>query len=266
MEDSRERSIRLIIERAKQDKEDMIRYIDSIITYKLPEITNNSGRVSGLLTDLGSQLDLSFSSSNEQIRDLISLYTEKLIALKRDLEALEITEETLMGNESLLLKQAQDVIELLEPALEKAKNNFYNANKNAFLKSYKQTEETRAANIEEARTSMEKTRISIEGIRASITEKQAQITELRIQKAYIQGQLDITKRRKKRAELQKRIEEIDTEIQNYEGEILKLETQEKEISSPQGSRTETKVVEPIGNQIGEGTQLEGEEQGDGVNR
>ena len=259
MEDSRERSIRLIIERAKQDKEDMIRYIDSIITYKLPEITNNSGRVSGLLTDLGSQLDLSFSSSNEQIMDLISLYTEKLIALKRDLEALEITEETLMGNESLLLKQAQDVIELLEPALEKAKNNFYNANRNAFLKSYEQKEETRAASIKE-------TRVSIEEIRSGIMEKQAQITELRIQKAYIQGQLDITKRRKKRAELQKRIEEIDTEIQNYEGEILQLETQEKEISSPQDSKTETKVVEPIGKQIGEGTQIEGEEQGNGVNR
>ena len=258
MEDSRERSIRLIIERAKQDKEDMIKYIDSIITYKLPEITNNSGRVSTLFTDLASDLDISFSP-DEQIRDLIALYTEKLIALKQDLEKLEITEETLMGNESVLIKQAQDVIELLEPALEKAKNNFYNTNKNAFLKSYKQREETRVANIEE-------TRISIEEIRTSIMEKQAQITELKIQKAYIQGQLDITKRKKKRAELQKRIEEIDAEIQNYEGEILQLETQEKEISNPQDSKTETKVVEPMDNQIGEETQIEGGEQDDGVNR
>lgn len=243
MEDAREKSIKQIVERAKQDKEDIIEYIDALITYRLPEITENSGRVSELFADLASQLNIGFSS-DEQIKDLMSLYAEKLIALKQDLEALEITEEVLMGKESLLLQQAQEVVELIEPALEKAKNNFYTANKNTLLESYKQREE----------------------IQSRIAENKAKIAELKIQKAYLQGQLDITKRKKKREELQRKIKEIDDEIQDYEGKVLNLEIQEKDISGPKKGEEKPVSIQPMENQVAEDKQHEGEEQDDGVNR
>lgn len=204
MDEAIDKSIEEIIERARKEKEDIIKYIDSLVAYRLPEIIENSKRTNELCSNFASKLEIGFNP-NQELKDLMELYTEKLNALKKDLEGFEINEENLLGNETSILEQAQEVVQLIEPAIEKVKTNFYISNQGAILKPYEQREK----------------------IQSKIKENEPKITDLKIQKAYLQGQLESTKNTKKREELERKIKWIDEDIRNYGEKILNLEIQKE---------------------------------------
>jgi len=193
----REKSIDEIIERAKDERKRLLDTIDNLLKIKIPDTSYDLSIASEFLENLSKEMGLKYSKDSDA-QDILRLYTEKLTALKKDLEEFIISEESLLSNGSSIINRAQEVVPLVEPALKQIKSRFYNLEIEKIMAEY--------------RTSKENER-----------NKNEEIKELEIKKAYIEGQLSIVKRKKERQNLENEIKSIDEQI-----ERIKIESAEKE--------------------------------------
>lgn len=196
MEPGREKSINDIIQRGEQERNRLLQLIELLITHELPETKQQLKSVSEYSRNLARKLNINFHY-NEENNNTIDLYINKLSNIKQRLEELEINDETII-NEDSFIKEVQKVTELIEPSLEKVKNNFYTLNTSNLLKAYEQKEKIKS-----------------------------EITDLQMKKMYLQGKLDTTRRKKEKTDIEQEIESLDDEIKLLENKLLESEFQEE---------------------------------------
>lgn len=194
MENREDEIVRSFIERAEEERNNLLREIERLETQVLPMAREDFTNASKAYTDMARQLNVNFEA-NSEMKTIISTYLNNLNTLKTELNKLEIEESTLL--EDTVIEKAQRAIPLIEMSLIEAKSNLYNSNKNNLLKSFEQRQ-----NIE------------------------SQIADLNGQKMYLQGKLDNTWRRKTKREIEQKIAELDAEIDSLKSKLAELDFKE----------------------------------------
>ena len=214
----RDKSIEEIIGRAKNEKEMLLSTIEELLNVSIPQTSYDLSVASDFLKDLLAEIGFNYIQDNDA-QDILKLYTEKLTALKKDLEEFEINEESLLSDESSIINRAQEVVPLVEPALRQIKKRFYDLNKEGLIAEYNNKEENTK----------------------KIVEKQKEIKELEVKKAYLEGQLSNIKRKKTRLKIEEEINSINGQINSIESELEKLNSSEEKEEFQEKAQKEVNV-------------------------
>lgn len=194
MENREDEIVESFIERAEEEKNNLLIEIERLEKETLPIAGEDSINAAEAFTEIARQLNVNFEADTN-VEEIISSYMSKLKILKTELEKLEINEGTLL--EETVIEKAQKVIPLIERSLLEAKSNLYNSSKINLLSVFKQKR-------------------SIE----------SQITDLEKQKMYLQGRLENVWSRKKKREIQQEIEGLDVEIGLLKSKLTGLDFEE----------------------------------------
>ncbi len=232
MKNGQEESIRKIIESAKQERDNLIQYIDLFISNILPATKEEISAEAKNFQALAKKINIPFQSPDENARNILDSYIEKLIPLKEQLASMQIDEDTLM--ESSLIEKTQEIIDLAQPSIGKVKRKFTDSSINNLLKSYEEKEEIKS-----------------------------KIFELKTKKEYLTGALDATKKEMEKSvfgnkrrgkeinDLTGKIYGIDAEIASLENKLSRLNYYETIDPSQADSKQENDIVKTDGEKTAE---------------
>ena len=185
MDSGIENSINGILERARYQRDNLLEQIDYFLTIRFPMALKDSQKNIQAFKKIAESMGIDIELDNS-VCEKISSYVENLNALKNKLREMDITEDEILTDFSM--EQTQEMLNLIEPALEEESTNLINLATSAISEDLKQK-----------------------------LEKEKKIQELRERRAYLQGKLDNKKwKGKKYRAIEEEITSIDEQIINIE--------------------------------------------------
>ena len=185
MDSGIENSINGILERARYQRDNLLEQIDYFLTNRFPAALKDSQRNIQAFKKIAENIGIDIELDNS-VCEKISSYVENLNVLKSKLSQMNITEDEILTDFSM--EQTQEMLNLIEPALEEESTNLINLATSVISEALKQK-----------------------------SEKEKKIQELRGRRAYLQGKLDNKKwKGKKYRAIEEEIGSIDEQIINLE--------------------------------------------------
>lgn len=189
-----DKSIREIIERATQERNEILQSIENLLTNKLPDTLKDSERTLKTFEELSKGINVSFNP-NRDIDSLLQRMIDKLIDLKTELEGVSFAEEDIINDSSI--GNARKILDLIAPAIEEIKNNFLNSNSKTLIENYKAKQELQ---VKQESLINEKAKLE--------TEK----AELEKEQAYLQEQANTIRGRRNKRKTEEEIDIVDDQI------------------------------------------------------
>lgn len=189
------KSISDISQRVENERISLLEQIEYFLSKRFPSALKDSDITIESFRSISKSMGIDMNFDNS-IQEMILSYTQKLNVLKENLNNMELTGNELPDDSSM--QEAQELLDLLDPALEEEKSNL----------------------------------ISL--LNTSITEgikRIKQIQELREKKAYLQGKLDNTIMKKRRTAIEQEIEDINNEINELENISFETTTFKERITN-----------------------------------
>lgn len=224
MDSGIENSINGILERARYQIDNLLEQIDYFLKKRFSAALKDSQRNIEAFKKIAENIGIDIELDNS-VYEKISSYVENLNILQSKLSQMNITEHEILNDFSM--EQTQEMLNLIEPALEEASTNLINLATSAISEGLKQK-----------------------------MEKERQIQELREKRAYLQGKLDNKKwKGKKYKAIEEEIASIDEQIVNLEKTSDNNNTfkewvgdtnnsGEENVQKLSNQRTESEIAEP----------------------
>lgn len=224
MDSGIENSINGILERARYQIDNLLEQIDYFLKKRFSAALKDSQRNIEAFKKIAENIGIDIELDNS-VYEKISSYVENLNILQSKLSQMNITEHEILNDFSM--EQTQEMLNLIEPALEEASTNLINLATSAISEGLKQK-----------------------------MEKERQIQELREKRAYLQGKLDNKKwKGKKYKAIEEEIASIDEQIVNLEKPSDNNNTfkewvgdtnnsGEENVQKQSNQRTESEIAEP----------------------
>ena len=179
------KSINGILERARYQRDNLLEQIEYFLKKRFPTALKDSERNIEAFKKIAENMGINIELDNS-VREMVLSNVDKLNILKIRLNETNLTEEEILNDFSM--EETQELLDLMEPALEEENTNLVNSAQEAILETMKQK-----------------------------SEREKQIQDLREKRAYWQGKLDSTRRRGKKYRV------IKEEIESIEKQISELE-------------------------------------------
>ena len=179
------KSINGILERARYQRDNLLEQIEYFLKKRFPTALKDSERNIEAFKKIAENMGINIELDNS-VREMVLSNVDKLNVLKIRLNEMNLTEEEILNDFSM--EETQELLDLMEPALEEENTNLVNSAQEAILETMKQK-----------------------------SEREKQIQDLREKRAYWQGKLDSTRRRGKKYRV------IKEEIESIEKQISELE-------------------------------------------
>lgn len=206
-----DKSINDILERAENEKAEILQKISFLLDERFPQILNDNLKQIESYDRIARKLNIGYEP-NMDMQKFINAYINKLLHVKEELEALDLDEETILKESSI--ENAQEIVGLVDLAIEEAKSNF-------IISTEKEIGENYDKKIQVGQ----------------------QIQELELERMYLKGKLDVTKRKKEKSILEEKMSKIDESIRRLQEESKDLEYKEINLKAPSVSKENEKNAE-----------------------
>lgn len=206
-----DKSINDILERAENEKAEILQKISFLLDERFPQILNDNLKQIESYDRIARKLNIGYEP-NMDMQKFINAYINKLLHVKEELEALDLDEETILKESSI--ENAQEIVGLVDLAIEEAKSNF-------IISTEKEIGENYDKKIQVGQ----------------------QIQELELERMYLKGKLDVTKRKKEKSILEEKMSKIDESIRRLQEESKDLEYKESNLKAPSVAEENEKNAE-----------------------
>ena len=169
------KSINGILERARYQRDNLLEQIEYFLKKRFPTALKDSERNIEAFKKIAENMGINIELDNS-VREMVLSNVDKLNVLKIRLNEMNLTEEEILNDFSM--EETQELLDLMEPALEEENTNLVNSAQEAILETMKQKSEKRAywqGKLDSTRRRGKKYRV----IKEEIESIEKQISELK---------------------------------------------------------------------------------------